>query len=47
MGYGDFKNFPRRTASEKVLRNKALNIAKKSKYDRAHLHETRSELKPV
>ena len=30
---GDFKNLPRRTASDKVLCNKAFNIAKNEKYD--------------
>ena len=30
---GDFKNLARRTASDKVLRNKAFNIAKNPKYD--------------
>ena len=29
----DFEDLTRRTASEKVLRNKAFNIAKNSKYD--------------
>ena len=33
MAYGNFKNLPRRTASDKVLSNKAFNIAKYSKYD--------------
>ena len=34
MAYGDFKDLPRRTASDKVLRyNKAFNIAKNPKYD--------------
>ena len=33
MAYGDFKDLKRRTASDKVLRDKAFNIAKKSKYD--------------
>ena len=28
MAYGDFKNIARRTASDKVLSNKAFNIAK-------------------
>ena len=28
MAYGDFKDLARRTASDKVLRNKAFNIAK-------------------
>ena len=34
MAYGDFQNLARRTASDKVLRDKAFNIAKNSKYDR-------------
>ena len=34
MAYLDFKNFPRRAASDKVLRDKAFNIAKNPKYDR-------------
>ena len=33
MGYGNFKVLPRRTASDKVLRDEAFNIAKNSKYD--------------
>ena len=33
MSYGDFKDLARRTASDKVLRNRAFNIAKNSKYD--------------
>ena len=33
MAYGDFKDLKRRTFSEKVLRNKAFNIAKNHKYD--------------
>ena len=32
MAYGDFKDWARRTASDKVLRDKAFNIAKNSKY---------------
>ena len=32
MTYGDFKDFPRNTAFDKVSRNKALNIAKNPKY---------------
>ena len=31
MAYGNFKDFPRRTASDKVLRDK--NIAKNPKYN--------------
>ena len=34
MAYGDFKDLKRRTASDKVSRDKAFNIAKNSKYDR-------------
>ena len=33
MAYGDFKDLPRRTASDKVLSDKAFNIAKNLKYD--------------
>ena len=33
MAYGDFKDLARRTASDKVLRDKAFNIAKNPKYD--------------
>ena len=33
MSYGNFKDLKRRTASEKVLRDKACNIAKNPKYD--------------
>ena len=33
MAYGDFKDFSRRTASDKILRDKAFNIAKNPKYD--------------
>ena len=28
MVYGDFKNLPRRTAADKVLRDKAFNLLK-------------------
>ena len=31
--YGDFKDLARRTASDKVLRDKVFNIAENSKYD--------------
>ena len=34
MAYGDFKDLPKRIAADKVLRDKAFNIAKTSKYDR-------------
>ena len=32
MSYGDFKDLLRRTASDKVLRDQAFNIAKNAKY---------------
>ena len=34
MAYGDFKDLPRKTASDKILRDKAFNIATNPKYDR-------------
>ena len=34
MAYGDFKDLTKRTAADKVLCDKAFNIAKNSKYDR-------------
>ena len=34
MAYGDFKDFIWRTTSDKVLRDKAFNIAKNPKYDK-------------
>ena len=33
MVYGDFKNLTRRIISDKILRDKAFNIAKNWKYD--------------
>ena len=33
MAYGDFKDLKRRTASDKLLRDKVFNIAKNPKYD--------------
>ena len=33
MAYGDFKDLTRRTASAKILHDKAFNIAKNLKYD--------------
>ena len=33
MAYGDFKNLAKRTAADKVLRDKSFNIAKDPKYD--------------
>ena len=34
MSYGDSKYLPRRTASDKVVRDKAFNIARNPKYER-------------
>ena len=34
MAYGDFKYLTGRTASDKILREKAFNIAKNPKYDK-------------
>ena len=34
MAYGNFKDLNRRTGADKVLRDKAFNIAKNPKYDR-------------
>ena len=33
MAYGDFQDLTRRTASDKVMRDKAFSIAKNPKYD--------------
>ena len=33
MAYEDFKNLPKRTASDTVLRDKSFTIAKNQKYD--------------
>ena len=33
MAYGDFKDLPKRTASEKILCDKRASIAKNPKYD--------------
>ena len=33
MAFGDFKDLASRVASDKVLRDKAFNIAKNPKYD--------------
>ena len=33
IAYGDYKDLARRTAADKVLRDKAFNIAKDPKYD--------------
>ena len=41
MAYGDFKDLARRTASDKVLRDKGFNIAKNPKYD-GHLKDLAS-----
>ena len=34
MVYGDFEDLAKRAASDKILHDKAFNIAKNSKYDR-------------
>ena len=34
MTYGEFKNLPRRTASDNVLHNKAFSMTKSPEYDR-------------
>ena len=36
MAYGDFKHLKKRTAAEKVLRDKAFNISRNPKYDGHH-----------
>ena len=33
MAYGEFKDLARRTLSNKILHNKAFNMAKNPKYD--------------
>ena len=33
MAYGGFKHFIKRTASDKILRDKVFNIVNNSKYD--------------
>ena len=33
MAYRDFKDFTRRKTADKILHNKAFNIAKNPKYD--------------
>ena len=33
MAYGDFKDLKKRTAADKVLKDKSFNIAKNPKYD--------------
>ena len=34
MTYGDFKDSSKRTAADKLLRDRSVNIAKNPKYDR-------------
>ena len=34
MAHGDYKDFTRRAASDKLLRHKSFNTAKTPKYDR-------------
>ena len=38
MAYGDFKGLTSRTASNKILRDKAFNIAKNAKCDKYQNH---------
>ena len=33
MAYGDFKDLPKRTTADKILRDEAFNNSKKVKYD--------------
>ena len=33
MSYGDFKDLTRKTASDKILRDKVFNISKNPKYN--------------
>ena len=33
MAYGDFKDLAKKTASDKILKDKAFNTVKNSKYD--------------
>ena len=33
IAYGDFKDLPRRTAIDRILRGKAFNLAKNAKHD--------------
>ena len=40
MAYGDFKDLAKRTAADKVLRDKAFHIAKDPKYDGYHRYRT-------
>ena len=39
MAYGDFKNLARKPTSDKVLRDKAFNIAKNPKYNMMAIKE--------
>ena len=36
--YGNFKDLPRKTVSDKLLRDKAFNVAKNLKYDGYHIN---------
>ena len=40
MAYGNFKDLPRRITSDKLLRDKAFNIARGLNYDGYHLQIT-------
>ena len=41
MAYGDFKDLNRRTAADKVLRQKAFNIAKNRRYSKISTYRGR------
>ena len=41
MTYGDFKDLPRRTTSEKVLHDTAFNISKNPKYQKCDEYQRR------
>ena len=48
MAYGDFKDLSRRTAGDKVLRDKAFNIAKNVKYSyKINLQQTKANAKII
>ena len=48
MAYGDFKDLSRSTAGDKVLRDKAFNIAKNVKYSyKINLQQTRASAKII
>ena len=44
MAYRDFKDLTRRAASDKVLRDKVINISKYRKYDGFDIHHISVDL---